>query len=256
MANLKLWDFVKEVKGTGYKWVDLTHELSPETPHWYGFKPLEGKLLFDYREGTPDDMMAPMRCIQYSVASQYGTHVDVPLHFWGDGRDMSKITVKELVYPLVVVDKSKECAENAEFTMTVADLEKWESENGKIPEGAFVAFRSDWHKKSNLDNPDENGNPHYPGWSVDAIKWLVEERNIGAIGHEPADTDPSYVTTREDAYPYPGEQYSLETDRIQIEVMRNLDRVPAVGAMIVCAFPKLKDGTGFPARCFAICPED
>ncbi len=72
MANLKLWDFVKEVKGTGYKWVDLTHELSPETPHWYGFKPLEGKLLFDYREGTPDDMMAPMRCIQYSVASQYG----------------------------------------------------------------------------------------------------------------------------------------------------------------------------------------
>ena len=256
MANLKLWDFVKEVKGTGYKWVDLTHELSPETPHWYGFKPLEGKLLFDYREGTPDDMMAPMRCIQYSVASQYGTHVDVPLHFWGDGRDMSKITVKELVYPLVVVDKSKECAENAEFTMTVADLEKWESENGRIPEGAFVAFRSDWYKKSNLDNPDENGNPHYPGWSVDAIKWLVEERNIGAIGHEPADTDPSYVTTREDAYPYPGEQYILETDRIQIEVMRNLDRVPAVGAMIVCAFPKLKDGTGFPARCFAICPED
>lgn len=256
MANLKLWDFVKEVKGTGYKWVDLTHELSPETPHWYGFKPLEGKLLFDYREGTPDDMMAPMRCIQYSVASQYGTHVDVPLHFWGDGRDMSKITVKELVYPLVVVDKSKECAENAEFTMTVADLEKWESENGRIPEGAFVAFRSDWYKKSNLDNPDENGNPHYPGWSVDAIKWLVEERNIGAIGHEPADTDPSYVTTREDAYPYPGEQYILETDRIQIEVMRNLDQVPAVGAMIVCAFPKLKDGTGFPARCFAICPED
>ena len=256
MANLKLWDFVKEVKGTGYKWVDLTHELSPETPHWYGIKPLEGKLLFDYREGTPDDMMAPMRCIQYSVASQYGTHVDVPLHFWGDGRDMSKITVKELVYPLVVVDKSKECAENAEFTMTVADLEKWESENGRIPEGAFVAFRSDWHKKSNLDNPDENGNPHYPGWNVDAIKWLVEERNIGAIGHEPADTDPSYVTTREDAYPYPGEQYILETDRIQIEVMRNLDQVPAVGAMIVCAFPKLKDGTGFPARCFAICPED
>ena len=31
MANLKLWDFVKEVKGTGYKWVDLTHELSPDS---------------------------------------------------------------------------------------------------------------------------------------------------------------------------------------------------------------------------------
>ncbi|MDO4315936.1 MAG: cyclase family protein, partial [Oscillospiraceae bacterium] len=98
--------------------------------------------------------------------------------------------------------------------------------------------------------------PHYPGWDVNAIKWLVEERNIGAIGHEPADTDPGFVTTKEGAYPYPGEQYILQVDRIQIEVMRNLDQLPPVGAMIVCAFPKLKDGVGFPARCFAICPVD
>lgn len=62
------------------------------------------------------------------------------------------------------------------------------------------------------------------------------------------------VTTKEDAYPYPGEQYILEVDRIQIEVMRNLDQVPPVGSIIVTAFPKLKDGTGFSARCFAICP--
>ena len=38
--------------------------------------------------------------------------------------------------------------------------------------------------------------------------------------------------------------------------MRNLDQCPAVGAMIVCGFPKLKDGVGFPARCFAICPAE
>lgn len=256
MANLKLWDFVKEVKGDNYKWVDLTHELSPETPHWYGFAPLQAKLLFDYREGTPADMKAPMRCIQYTVASQYGTHADVPIHFWENGRAMHQITVKELVYPLVVIDKSAECAANAEYTLTVDDLKEWESKYGRIPEGAFVAFRSDWYKKPNLDNPDEKGNPHYPGWSVDAIKWLVEERNIGAIGHEPADTDPSYITTKPDSYPYPGEQYILKTDRIQIEVMRNLDQVPPVGALIVCAFPRLKDATGYPTRCFAICPKD
>ena len=32
------------------------------------------------------------------------------------------------------------------------------------------------------------------------------------------------------------------------------DAVPPVGAVIFCSFPKLKDGSGFPARCFAICP--
>ena len=97
MANTKLWDIVNELKGPGYKWVNLTHELSPQTPHWFGFKPLEGELLFDYLEGTPDDKMAPMRCHQWSVASQYGTHADVPSHFHADGRDMSEITEKELV---------------------------------------------------------------------------------------------------------------------------------------------------------------
>ena len=104
MANLALWEQLKEWKSPKYKWVDLTHELSPETPHWYGFKPLEATKLFDYVEGTPDDMMAPMRCFQISVASQYGTHVDVPRHFWGEGRPMNEITVQELVYPLVVID--------------------------------------------------------------------------------------------------------------------------------------------------------
>ena len=250
MSNYKLWDIVNELKGPGYKWVDLTHELSPETPHWYGFNPLKADLLFDYAEGTPDDMMAPMRCYQYSVASQYGTHVDVPRHFFGDGRTMAEITVKEMVYPLVVVDKSKECAANPDFMLTIDDLKAWEAEYGRIPEGAFVAFRSDWHKKSNLGNPDENGVP----WDKAAIQWLVEERNIGAIGHETVDTDPGFVTTKEGAYPYRGEQYILQVDRIQIEVMRNLDQLPPVGGLLVVAFPRLKDGTGFPSRAFAIVP--
>ena len=97
MANLTLWEQIKELKSPKYKWVDLTHELSPETPHWFGFKPLQADLLFDYAEGTPDDMMAPMRCIQYSVASQYGTHVDAPRHFHEKGRTMAEMAAKEII---------------------------------------------------------------------------------------------------------------------------------------------------------------
>ncbi len=32
MANLTLWEQIKELKSPKYKWVDLTHELSPEAP--------------------------------------------------------------------------------------------------------------------------------------------------------------------------------------------------------------------------------
>ena len=45
------------------------------------------------------------------------------------------------------------------------------------------------------------------------------------------------MTTREDAYPYPGEQYILSVDRYQIEVMDHLDELPATGAVIFCTFP-------------------
>ena len=41
------------------------------------------------------------------------------------------------------------------------------------------------------------------------------------------------MTTREDAYPYPGEQYILSVDRYQIEVMDHLDELPATEAEIL-----------------------
>lgn len=256
MGNHKLWNLLNELKTPTYKWVDLTHELSETTPHWYGFAPFKKEILFDYLEDTPQAQLAPMRCFSYTVASQYGTHVDAPNHFIEGGRSLSKIEVSELIYPLVVIDKVKECAENPEFTLQISDLQDWEKIYGRIPENAFVAFRSDWHKKENLDNPDENVKPHYPGWSVEALTWLVQERNIGAIGHEPADTDPSYVTTDSGHYPYPAEKYILEVDRFQIEVLRNLDQLPATGGIIVTAFPRIKEGVGSPARVFAIVPND
>jgi len=249
MANTALWQQLQQLKSQQYKWIDLTHELSSETPHWFGFQPLGVEKLFDYPE-------APMRVYQYTHPGQYGTHVDVPLHFDPAGRAQHEITPEELVYPLVVIDESEAVKVNPDFMLTTEHLKKWETVNGTIPEGAFVAFRSDWHKRpaTIFDNCDDNDIPHYPGWDVEAIRWLVEERNIGSIGHETSDTDPGFVTSRQGSYPYPGEQYILLQDRIQIELLANLDQVPAVGSLIVVSFPKLKDGTGSPARCFAIAP--
>lgn len=254
MANHVLWNQLEELKSPKYKWVDLSHELSAETPHWYGFEPLQAKLMFDYAEGTPEGMSAPMRVHEFTFASQYGTHVDAPIHFHGNGRSTAEIRVDEFASPLCVVDVSGKVAANPDYALTIEDLREWEAKHGPIPKGAFVAMRSDWYKRgANLDNNDAGGNPHYPGWKLDAVKWLVEERNIGAIGHEPSDTDPP---TLADQVPFKAEDYILEADRYQIELMRNLDLVPPAGAIIFCTFPRVKNATGFPARCFAICPAE
>lgn len=241
-----LWDFIKELKSSSYRWVDLTHELNPNTPHWHGFGELTTESVYDF---SPDCIF---HADQYVIpAGQFGTHVDAPAHFIQGARTLDQMTLQEMVYPLVVIDKSAACAENADYELTIADLQAWEQEHGLIPEGAFVAFRSDWSKRTDLNNYDANKQPHYPGWKLDALHWLVEERHIGAIGHETADTDAPNANTN-----FAGEIYILETDRLQVELMTHLDELPPTNAIIFVTFPKVTKGVGFPARVFAICPAD
>ena len=44
----------------------------------------------------------------------------------------------------------------------------------------------------------------------------------------------------------------LPSGRWGLENVANLDRVPAVGAMLVVGLPKVKDATGAPVRLFAL----
>ena len=41
MPALDLWNLASQLKSADYRWVDLTHTLSCDTPHWFGFKPFE-----------------------------------------------------------------------------------------------------------------------------------------------------------------------------------------------------------------------
>jgi kynurenine formamidase len=46
----------------------------------------------------------------------------------------------------------------------------------------------------------------------------------------------------------------LKQNHYQIELLTNLDELPEADALLVVSFPKPKDGSGFPARVFAILP--
>jgi kynurenine formamidase len=135
------------------------------------------------------------------------------------------------------------------------DVRAWERRHGRIQEGSFVVMRTDWSKRwpdaAAMRNEDANGIAHYPGWSLDVLKYLYEDRHITASGHETTDTDPGTATSQGD---YSLEAYILSTNHYQIELLANLDQVPEEGALVVVSFPKPTDGSGFPARVFAILP--
>ena len=168
---------------------------------------------------------------------------------------MDQIELKDMLMPLVVLDVHEKVAKNADYVLSVEDVRAWESRHGRIPEHAFVAMRTDWSKRwpndASMQNKDEKGVAHYPGWSMAVLKLLYEDRHIAASGHETTDTDPGVATTKDD---YSLESYVLGTNHYQIEMLANLDQVPEYGALVMVSFPKPESGSGFPARVIAISP--
>ena len=82
--------------------------------------------------------------------------------------------------------------------------------------------------------------------------YLILERNVTAIGHETLDTDPGI---KAGAGEWPLQTYYMGLNKYQIENMTNLNQLPPIGATIIASWAKVKDGSGFPARVFAIIPK-
>ncbi len=236
------------------RFVDLTHAFEPGIPHWPGFPDERRKTIYSYRPGQ-GTLGHGFWAEQFTHVGQWGTHCDPPAHFVEGLRTIDQIPVEEMVLPLAIIDIHEKVAKDADYCVTMEDVRDWEARHGPIPRGSFVALRTDWSKRwpdaAAMRNEDENKVAHYPGWSREVLEYLYEERNITASGHETLDTDPGTATSRGD---YSLETYVLGQNRYQIELLTNLDQVPEEGALVVVTFPKPKNGSGFPARVFAILP--
>jgi len=236
------------------QFVDLKHAFEPGIPRWPGFPDEKRETLYYYDQGV-GSLGAGFFSQRYTIVGQWGTHVDPPAHFVRGLRTVDEIDVKEMLLPLVVLDVHEAVARDADYTLNMKDIEQWEKRHGPVPEGAFVAMRTDWSKRwpdeARMRNLDDKRIAHYPGWSRETLTFLYEKRKITASGHETTDTDPGIATSKDD---YALEAYILKTNHYQIELLNNLDKVPEHGALVVAAFPKPKKGSGFPARVFAILP--
>jgi len=228
--------------------IDLTHSFGVTTPHWKGFGEMKRRTLYTIRKDG-------FHVEEFCHVGQWGTHVDPPAHFHDGLKTVDQIELKDMLMPLVVLDVHEKVAKNADYVLSVDDVRAWESRHGRIPEHAFVAMRTDWSKRwpndASMQNEDEKGVAHYPGWSMAVLKLLYEDRHIAASGHETTDTDPGVATTKDD---YSLESYVLGTNHYQIEMLANLDQVPEYGALVMVSFPKPDSGSGFPARVIAISP--
>ena len=144
-----------------------------------------------------------------------------------------------------------------DYAVTVDDIKAYEAKYGAIPEGAFVALRTDWYKRwpdmDKLANAGADGNEHCPGWSLPALEYIFDVRKAAANGHETLDTDASYLAV--EAGDLACERYVLGKGKLQIEVLANLDKVAPAGALLFASWPRIEGATGLPARVYALTPK-
>jgi kynurenine formamidase len=225
--------------------IDLTHPLNDNCPNWEGTaeSPFQAKELGNIeRDGYYSRI--------FSTQEHYGTHLDAPAHFAAGGWTVDQIPAERLVRPLVVLDVRKNVKGNPDYEVNVEDISAWEQAHGPIPPGSVVlahtGWEERWQRQQDFRNQQSDGITHYPGFSLDAAKFLVESRDAVGLGIDTMSVD---IGATEN---YPVHVFTSQLGIYHLENIANLAKVPAAGATVVVAPIKLERGSGGPARVLAL----
>src|SRR5216684_5931929 len=183
------------------------------------------------------------------MLEHYGTHLDAPAHFPPGKTTVDQIPSKQLFGPAVVVDVRAEGAKDADYQLPGARVEEWEKVHGKIAEGSIVLLRTGWASRwpdaRKYRNQDAQGRMHFPGFTTEAVKLLIQ-RKVSGIGCDTMSAD--YGASQDFAVHH----LALGAGLYHLENLADLSEVPEAGAFLVVAPIKLEGGSGGPVRVFAI----
>lgn len=156
-----------------YKFIDLTHKVHPDIPTWDLTCGYYVKTMRDYKHCAGE---FKFRSQALDIRASAGTHIDSPAHCFEGARDVSDLSIKELICPCVVINVSQKA--NEKYKVTIADIEEFESKYGAIKPGSFVLFYTGWSKFWNEPSKYHN-NLSFPSVSADVAQLLLKKQITG-----------------------------------------------------------------------------
>ncbi|RMG67069.1 MAG: cyclase family protein [Calditrichaeota bacterium] len=245
---------IRQSSSLSGKWVDLSYDFSQETIYW----PTSDPFVLDTVFVGITEQGFYYSAYKFCAAEHGGTHIDAPVHFGQGKRPVNEIPLEQLMGPAVVIDVSDKALKNRDYLVGVEDFKAWEQAHGRIPDGAMVFLRTGygrfWPNREKYMGTAERGPEavkklHFPGLAPRAAQWLVENRNIHAVGLDTPSID------------Y-GQSTNFETHQIlnghnipALENVANLDQLPPTGAWVIALPMKIRGGSGGPVRIIARLPE-
>lgn len=223
--------------------VDLTHPFSASLPVYPGYKPVQVRA----RSTIAQNGFANN---EVTFDEHTGTHVDAPSHFVPGAVSGDRLPVDRLIAPLAVIAIADRAAKDPDTLVTVDDILQWETRHGRVPAGALVAMHAGWDARATSAdrflNRDAKGTLHAPGFSEQAARFLVAERDICGVGVDTLSLDAGA------AQKFVAHLAILGAGKYGVELMANLGRVPPSGATVIVGAPKHEGASGGPARVLAV----
>jgi kynurenine formamidase len=183
-----------------------------------------------------------------------GTHWGAPGHFTAGAPLADELDPDDLCRPAVKIDVRAPCAADPDYRVTVADLQGWEREHGRIPDESIVIIWTGWDARwgtAAYANADAAGTLHQPGFALETVQWLVDTGRIGYHGGTGTDTfgpdagsDTSYAVSR----------LVYQRHRISLEILANLAALPPSGAHVLCGGSINRNGSGSTALIYGVLP--
>ena len=227
--------------------VDLTWTLDDKNPYW----PAENYEPFRVTTIATLEKNGVLSKAIYTP-EHLGTHLDAPNHFEKNQPSVDEILPVNLFAPAVVIDVTMPVEMNADFRVGVAEITDWEKTHGRIPDGSVVFLMTGWGRHwsnyARYKNQDATGKMHFPGYSEEAARWLVSQRNVRGIGIDTLSMD--YGVSRD----FVVHHVINGAGRYGLENVANLEKLPARGFFVSIAPIKVRSGSGGPVRIMAVLP--
>ncbi len=233
-----------------FEMVDLTHSYGPDTVYWP--TETEGFQKRTIIEGELADGQF-ISAFAFSTPEHAGTHMDAPYHFNRDGAKSDAVPLARLIAPAVVIDITEKAKADRDYALTVADIAAHEASYGKIAPGSIILLRTGWSARwadgsAAYLGGDEEADLHFPSYSAEAARFLIEERGAAALGVDAASTDIGPATD------FPVHRILGAANVPGFENLGDLGSLPATGAYLIALPMKIEGGSGGPLRVVALVP--
>lgn len=193
--------------------------------------------------------------LQYVKEGEHtGTHWGAPGHMNPGQVLADQMDPNDFLLPAVRIDIRDKAAHDADYALTVRDLQAWEKEHGPIPHGSAIILWTGWGDRWGTEayaNLDAKGTIHQPGFSLPAVKWLVANKKLartGALGSDTFGPDRGVDET------YAVSKLLYHEHRISLENMTNLADLPVRGAWVLVGGVVNRRGSGSPATIYGLIP--